>query len=80
MLCENSEEGYPFKKPRGLNVDDAAPLSYQRGSVLALVLADDLTVYKHWDQVGLWEPPHIGLRGGEKSHEKEIKEMFRVCS
>lgn len=66
-LCTRSQAKYPFKKPRGVYVDHTAPLSHQHGPVLALTLADDLTVHKHWDQGALWEPPHIGLRG-EMSH------------
>lgn len=61
---------YPFKKPWGIDVDHAAPLSHQCGSILALVLTHDLAVYKHWDQGALWEPPHIGLRGRNESHVK----------
>lgn len=69
----NKSQGkYPFEKPRGIYVDHAASLSYQHGSVLALALADDLTVYKHWDQGALWEPPHIGLRE-EINHMGELE-------
>lgn len=78
LLCKRSEERYPFKKPWGLDVDHTAPLSDQRGSVLALAFADDLTAHKHWDQMGLWEPPHIGLKGGGKT--SHVKKMCRFSS
>lgn len=70
MLCERSERTYPFQKPWGLDVDHTAPLRDHRGSILALGLIDNLAVHEHWDQGRLWEPPHIGLRGGKKMIDK----------
>lgn len=69
-LCsvQSQKESYPLEKPRGIDVDHTAPLSNQRGSILALVLTDDLTVYKHRDEGALWEPPHVGLKPTRKKY------------
>lgn len=59
-----SQEMHPLEKPRGIDVNHAAPLRHRHGAAVALVFADDLAVHKDRDQGTLWEPPHVGLRGG----------------
>lgn len=61
------QETHPLEKPRGIDVNHAAPLRHRHGAAVALVFADDLAVHKDRDQGTLWEPPHVGLRrGGNK--------------
>ena len=63
-----SEGSYSFKKSGSIDVDGAAPLRDQRGSVLTLVFTEDFTVHKHRDQGALGESPYIGLRRRNTSH------------
>lgn len=49
LIIRRSEERYPFEKSWRIDVNRTASLRNQRRSILALLLTDDLTVYKHWD-------------------------------